>query len=118
MIDSEMLRSKAKSILKKEGKLKESNENFLKNFILPGLEASKNILETIYFKPPKRFGLMGKIKTFVQEKIIFTTINVIEKPSMRQQKFNNLTFKAIEEITKEIENLKSDLEKLKSKTKN
>lgn len=116
MVNSSALRNKAKEILKKEGRINASAFDEFKDFILPGLENSKNILDSIYFKPPQRVGFFGKIKTLIQNKIINTTINVIEKPSMRQQKFNNLTYNALQAINKDIEFLKKEIELLKNKT--
>jgi hypothetical protein len=113
MIDSKQLRKQAKKILKDEGVVTVEEYNELSDLVLPGLETSKNILETIQFKPPQRFGLLGKIKNFIQRKIIFTVINVIEKQSMRQQKFNSLSFKAFKILEQDIERLEKEIELLK-----
>lgn len=113
-MDSEELLKKADEYLKKEGvetkKSEISNEEALNEFILPGLQASKDILSTIYsFHTREKSGIGGKIKNFIQNKIIFTVINVIEKQSMRQQKFNELTYKAIGKLVEENKELKDKL---------
>ena len=45
--------------------------------------------------------ILLKLKSWLQNKIIFTTVNVIEKPSQKQQKFNELVYKALEILIKE-----------------
>lgn len=111
MINSKNLISKAEKILDEEGITTSSinPEEELAEFILPGLNASKDTLEAIYFKSRSRSGFLGKIKTKLQEKIIFTVINVIEKQSMKQQKFNILTYKAIERLALENKQLREKL---------
>lgn len=115
-MNSKDLIKNAEEILVNEGVdvSKKSDSETLKEYILPAMESSKDILSTIYaFSSRSREGILGKIKTKVQQKIIFTVINVIEKQSMRQQKFNELTFRAIEKLIAENESLKKELEALK-----
>jgi hypothetical protein len=115
-MDGKQLLKNAQNILKKEGATvtEVDNETTLKTYILPAMQSSKDILSTIYgFNSRNREGFLGKIKTKIQQKIIFTVINVIEKQSMRQQKFNELTYKAIEKLVEENENLKKEIESLK-----
>lgn len=115
MIDSKIVLNKAQDILDQEGlstaQIKPEDE--LAEFILPGLKSSKDTLEAIYFKSRQRSGLLGRLKTKLQNKIIFTVINVIEKQSMKQQKFNTLTYKAIEKLVNENKALKEEVERLK-----
>lgn len=106
--------SKAEEILENEDPNFNKNdltpEQMLKDFILPGLKNSKDTLASIYdFKSRDRSGFLGGLKTAFQNKIINTVINVIEKPSMKQQKFNELTYKAIEALIAENEELKRRL---------
>ncbi len=115
-MNSKDLIKNAEEILVNEGVdvSKKSDSETLKEYILPAMESSKDILSTIYaFNSRSREGFLGKIKTKIQQKIIFTVINVIEKQSMRQQKFNELTFRAVEKLIAENESLKKELEALK-----
>ncbi len=106
----------ASEYLEEEGEITKdaikSPSEVIKTLIIPGLNNSKNVLSDIYFKPSERVGFVGKVKSLVQNKIIFTVVNVIEKQSMRQQKFNGLTTKAIENLLVENESLKTRLEKI------
>lgn len=116
--NSQELLKRAQKVLEDEGLYKENVDQspsaVLKEFIMPGLKSSKDILSTIYtFQSRDREGFFGKIKTAIQRKIIFTVINVIEKQSMRQQKFNELTYRAIEQLIEENKDLKAQLEELR-----
>jgi hypothetical protein len=108
---------KVKTMLKEEGinlddSTKSSGE-MLEDFILPGLKSSKDTLQAIYAMQVRdRGGLLGKIKSLFQRKLVNNTINVIEKQSMRQQKFNELSFRAIELLIKENKELKQRLDSL------
>src|SRR5438445_293786 len=71
---SEELIQQAKITLEKEGELSSktniTTEKALKEFILPGLKNSKDVLSSIYsFQSRSRMGIFGKIKTFIQNKI-------------------------------------------------
>lgn len=115
-MDSKELLKNAEEVLKDEGVdlTKKSNSETLSEYILPAMESSKDILSTIYaFQSRGREGIAGKVKTFIQRKIIFTVINVIEKQSMRQQKFNELTYRAVEKLIEENESLKREIAELK-----
>lgn len=112
----EELIERAEKVLESEGTVleKKSDAETLSEYILPAMSASKDILSTIYaFASRKREGFLGKIKTKVQQKIVLTVVNVIEKQSMRQQKFNELTYKAIEKLTAENQSLRLELESIK-----
>ena len=115
-MDSKELLKNAEEILKNEGVdlSQKTDSETLKEYILPAMESSKDILSSVYaFNSRSREGFLGKIKTKIQQKIIFTVINVIEKQSMRQQKFNELTFRAVEKLIAENETLKKEIEELK-----
>jgi hypothetical protein len=111
--ESDLLQ-KAKSILESEGVELEgeslTDSQLLKDFILPGLKSSKEVLSSIYaFKPRKRGDFIGKFKSKIQEKIVNTVVNVMEKQSMKQQKFNELVYQAIEKLITENETLREQL---------
>ncbi len=102
---------KVNKLLESEGKdskeLNISNTELLNDFLLPALKSSKDVLGSIYaFDSRERSGLLGNIKSKVQRKIINTVINVVEKQSMRQQKFNDLMYKSIEILIEENSSLK------------
>ncbi len=112
---SEEIVKNAEEILKNEDpnfdKEDMDNEQILNEFILPGLKNSKDTLSSIYdFRSRNRAGFLGRLKSMLQNKIINTVINVMEKPAMKQQKFNELTYKAIEALIKENEELKKKLQ--------
>ena len=114
--DKEVLK-KVRKVLEDEGyefeDKNKSEQEILEEFILPGLKNSKGVLESLYsFQTRKREGLIGRIKSLIQNKIIGTVVNVIEKQSMKQQKFNELTYRAVERLVEENKKLK---EKLKIK---
>lgn len=112
-MNSDTILKKVESVLEEEGINTEnkSNSENLNEFILPGLKNSKDVLGSIYsFQMRQRQGFLGKLKSAFQNKIINTCINVIEKQSMKQQKFNELTYKAIEALIAENEELKNKLE--------
>jgi hypothetical protein len=116
MITEKELLEKVNNVLKEEGVDQNQDlqsSEIIEEFILPGLKASKDTLQAIYFQNHNRPGFLGKIKDFVQRKLINTTINVIEKQSMRQQKFNELTYRAIEKLAEENRGLREELDSLK-----
>lgn len=98
---SKELLDKVKTLLKEEG-IDISNDEMdastvLREFLLPGLKNSKDVLSSLYsFSTPQRSGVIGEIKSFIQRKLTNTTVNVIEKQSMRQQKFNELVYRTLE----------------------
>lgn len=105
MTEEEILK-KTKELLAEEGidldRTDKSSSEMLEEFILPGLKGSKDTLESIYYMQAKdRGGFLGSLKSAIQRKLINTTINVIEKQAMRQQKFNELTYKALELLIEE-----------------
>jgi len=111
MTEEEILK-KTKELLMEEGidldRTDKTPSEMLEEFILPGLKGSKDTLESIYSMQAKdRGGVLGSIKSKVQRKLINTIINVIEKQAMRQQKFNELSYKAIELLIEENKALRS-----------
>lgn len=112
-MDAEKMIKNIEEVLQEEGfapKEEKSASELLENFILPGMKNSKDVLGSIYtFQVRERGGLFGKIKSKFQAKIVNTCINVIEKQSMKQQKFNELTYRAIEALIEENKELKSKI---------
>ena len=49
------------------------------------------------------------MKNMVLGRLKNITLNVVERESMKQQKFNELTYQSIQNLTKEIEELKRKL---------
>ncbi len=118
---TEEILKRTKELLAEEGidlENKEiTSEEMLREFILPGIKNSKDVLSSIYtFKSRKRGGALGNFKTKLQNKIINTVINVIEKQGMKQQKFNELTYRAIEKLIEENNYLRNEISDLKKKT--
>ncbi len=108
------LMNKAKQVLQGEGidfdDTKKSAGELLKEFILPSLKSSKDVLGSIYtFRLRDKSGIGGKIKNAIQSKIVNTVINVTEKQSMKQQKFNELTYRAIEKLIEENDELRRQI---------
>lgn len=111
MTEAEILK-KTKELLAEEGidldRTDKSPSEMLEEFILPGLKGSKDTLESIYsMQTRERAGILGKFTSKIQKKLINTVINVIEKQAMRQQKFNELSYKAIELLIEENKTLKN-----------
>ncbi len=114
---SEEMLNTTNQILSEEGVDSKDMNNpneALKSFILPGLNSSKDTLSSIYYKSRIRGGFVGKLKTKIQSIIINTVINVVERQSMKQQKFNGLVYKAVETLEKENKELRMMIEELRS----
>lgn len=79
----------------------------LEEYIFPGLKSSKNTLSMIGQVDTQKGGIKGKIKRMIQNIVI----NTVEKESMQQQKFNELTYNAIEILIAENSKLKEELSK-------
>ncbi|MFS8130687.1 MAG: hypothetical protein ACMG57_01780 [Candidatus Dojkabacteria bacterium] len=110
-LSEEEILKKTKELLAEEGidldRTDKTPSEMLEEFILPGLKGSKDTLESIYSMQSRaRGGLIGGITSKIQRKLINTVINVIEKQAMRQQKFNELSYKAIELLIEENKSLK------------
>ncbi len=112
MTQEEVLK-KVDDLLEKEGLNKEdlSNDEKLSKYILPSLEQSKSTLSNLYKFQPNSNGTLGKIKEKILSKLKNIVINVVERESMRQQKFNELTYQAIVALVEENKKLKEKLDK-------
>lgn len=84
----------------------------LQENIIPAMEQSKNTLGGLYkYSPNDKSGFIGKIKNLILGKLKNITINVVERQSMRQQKQNDLTYQAIQNLTAELQELKEKISK-------
>ncbi|GAB4284436.1 MAG: hypothetical protein Kow0081_1610 [Candidatus Dojkabacteria bacterium] len=89
-----------------------TQRELMEEFILPGLYNSKNTLGSLYkFVPKQKSGIFGKLKNKFLHKMKNIVINVVERESMRQQKFNELTYQSIMNLQKQID----EIEKMISK---
>jgi hypothetical protein len=114
---SENILESVKDILKEEGVSVDERLNdpiyLLNEFIKPGLRSSKDTLSALYsFQTRDRNGLVGKFKSLIQMKMVNISISAMERQSMKQQKFNELTTKAIEILIEENMHMKAKLEKI------
>ena len=103
---SKDLLNKVHELLKTEGvdvsNAEMDTQTLLKEYLLPGLKNSKDVLSALYsYQVKPRGGLVGKLKSLVQKKLTNSTINVIEKQAMRQQKFNELVYRTLEALIEE-----------------
>jgi hypothetical protein len=113
----------SESILQKVNKVLEEDgmqvpeltpEQKLHEYILPGMQSAKATLASLYSYKPKQYsGILGSIKYKILNKLKHVVLNVVERESMRQQKFNELTTKAIEALLEENKMLKEKLDKKK-----
>lgn len=105
---SELL-ANVQSVLQSEGSVAESsNKDKLRELILPALESTRNTHSALYgYEPPHASGFVRKLKNFVLSKFRNVTINVLEQQVMKQQKFNELTYQALLEMSQELDRLKN-----------
>lgn len=105
--NSEGLLNNVNQILTEEGS-EDTNQytdslDILEKLILPGLKNSKNTMSSLYkYTPPQKGGILGKFKGMILIRLRNIVLNVVEAESMKQHKFNELTYKAIEELTAEL----------------
>ena len=85
------------------------NDEKLNSYIIPSLEQSKNTLSNLYKYEPIGKGVFRKLKVMIFSKLKNIVINIVEKESTRQQKFNELAFQAICLIAEENKELKKKL---------
>jgi len=95
--------------------LKKSTLDILEEDVLPVLKVNKNILENLYSWDYKKTnkGLAIKIKNYFKKIIKNIVINIIERVEIKQAKFNEITYNAIEILIKENRDLKKQIEELK-----
>lgn len=71
----------------------------LSKYILPALEKNKSTLASLYqFAPKTSSSFLGRIKAKILSKLRNITINVVERESMKQQKYNELVYQALTEL--------------------
>lgn len=87
----------------------------LEEHILPVLEKSRDIQSYLYsYEPPHARGFVRKLKNTFLTKMRNIIVNVMERATMRQQKYNELTYQAILELAQENRELKSEISQLKN----
>ena len=85
----------------------------LETHILPVLEKSRDIQSYLYsYEPPHAKGSVRNLKNTFLSKMRNIIINVMERVTMRQQKFNELTYQALVELQKENQELREQVSKL------
>ena len=112
--ESQAILENAKKMLKAEGITTDSSEpdNKLEQHILPVLEKSRDIQSYLYsYEPPHASGIVRKAKNFVLTKFRNIIVNVMERVTMRQQKYNELLYQAIIELQRENAELKDQISK-------
>ncbi|MCA9381177.1 hypothetical protein KC678_02840 [Candidatus Dojkabacteria bacterium] len=99
MINKEEVLKRIGELIEDEGISTKSNlstEELFKEFILPSLDQSKQTLSSLYkFEVKNYSGIFGKLKSKIINKIKNIVINVVERESMRQQKFNELVYQSL-----------------------
>ena len=112
---SEELLEKVNELLKQEGAnvaSKKSASELLEEYILPGMMHSKSTLGSLYdYAPRNKSGFVGKLRNKVINKLKRITISTMEKPMIKQQKYNELLYKAIEALVEENKELRSEISK-------
>lgn len=111
-VSSQNLLKNVDKILEEEGNLREikpkSPIEILEELIMPAMEISKDTLSSLYsYEPPTKVGIIGKLKNKVLFRLRNIIFNVVEKQSMRQQKHNELVYKAIQQLIEENKSLKA-----------
>jgi hypothetical protein len=114
-VEKENLLKKVNEILENEGELIENNSknslDAIEENIIPAMANAKNTLASLYkYAPKDKKGLIGKLKNGILGRLKNITLNVVERQSMQQQKFNELTYNAIELLLKENKELREKLE--------
>lgn len=111
-LSSEEILAKTRELLKNEGYDLEdgSTEDRLEKLIIPALAASRNVQGALYsYEPAYGSSPVRKLKNFILGKLRNITVAVVEKAIMRQQKVNELTYRAILELQQENAQLRKQL---------
>ena len=118
----------AKTLLEKVNKVLESegvaasqltNEEKLYDFIFPGIENAKSTLSSLHKNKKKKGNSpIGKIKSFILKRVRNIVINTVEAESMKQQKFNDMTYQALVILQEENKKLQAELKELQKKDSN
>ncbi len=119
-MDEQTLLKNANNILSMEeginSEVEVSGKSKLTDFVLPGMLSSKNTLGSLYkFEPASKRGVVGKIKQKILTKMKNIVLNVVERESMKQQKFNELTYNAIDLLNSRINELDEKIKSLEQK---
>jgi hypothetical protein len=89
----------------------EISEDKMIEYILVGIQSSKDIQSGLYANVEKQGGFIRSLKNKVIGKIGNVARNVVELPFMRQQKFNDSVYLLLEYLLKENLALKEKLTK-------
>lgn len=97
---------------------KPSDSELLRNYIIPALESSKSTLESLVVRSGrKRPGFLGKIKDKIENIVKNIALGLIEKTESKQNKFNEMIYRAVIILSEENITLKKELEDLKKQKK-
>lgn len=112
---AEVLLKNVKYVLENEGTQTQKEMTSLEKlykYLIPAMQNSKDTLEVLYdYKPREKSGIVGRLKNKILNKLKNVTLSTIEKQAIRQQKYNDLVFQAIENLSKEIEAIKTQIQK-------
>jgi DNA primase large subunit len=88
----------------------------LDQYGLPALAATKSILNDIYsYRPPTGDGILRKVKNKIINLIRNVSISTIELSTIKQNKFNELTYQFIDMLVAENKELRERITKLESR---
>lgn len=90
------------------------DEDIILKYSLSSLSSSKNILGSINLSLPKRKGLLGYMKNFIEKIVRNIVLNVVEGVFVKQSKFNQATLTSIEVLINKVNNLQKQLNELKN----
>jgi hypothetical protein len=90
---------------------KEISEEKLLEYLLAGIDSSKDIQSGLYANTNKQGGFIRNLKNVIINKLANITRNVVELPFMHQQKFNDSVYQLLEYLVRENLELKSKLKK-------
>jgi hypothetical protein len=109
---SDELLKKVDEFLESEGTVSDSNmttAELLEEYILPAMKQSKSTLGSIYdYQPRNKSGFIGNLRNKAINKIKNVVVSTMEKPMIKQQKYNELLFKAVEALIEENKKLRSE----------
>jgi hypothetical protein len=114
------LRSRAEQVLADQAysSLTPANTDKLSAYILPAMQHSKNIQSGLYsWEPPVGGGRWRQIKNWILLKCKSVVVNILERSFVRQQKYNELNYQALEILQQRIQHLESQLPQTKHEQK-
>lgn len=79
--------------------------------LLNSLKAARDTQSALYsWNPPHGKDNLRQVKNTLLQKIKNIIVNVLEKTVMRQQKYNELLYLSVEELNRQVSDLKAQLE--------